>query len=191
MKTAAIVLASVSALLCLPAPARSQAVTFADLHGTVITLDESYHQKAMRDGRVFEATNHETGRIAISVDNSLTEQWQTTSTNARNGHAHTGPVRSGTRELDKPFKGTHDDDGVWTFGDDGLVRLRVFNGGAGGLKRTISFTRDGDGLHCASVLVMAHETGVRGLRKASEVDNKPVQILELKQVSSTCQILKQ
>ena len=177
-------------LVCLPAPAWSQSVTLADLEGSVITLSENYRQKIVRDGEVKNVANHENGRVTIDADHSITEQWQSTSTNVRNGHSKTGPVRSGKRELDKPFQGTHGDDGVWTFDNGSLVRLRVFNGGAGGLKRTISFSRDASGLHCESVLVMAHETGVRGLTKASEIDDKPIQILEFKQVSSTCQIAK-
>ena len=91
--------------------------------------------------------------------------------------------------LGQPQKAGDGDDVLWLFSDGGLVRLRVHgNGGAGGQLMRIAFTRGQDGLQCSFSFPMAPESGVGQIRKRSVIDGKPIQILEFKQVSSSCRV---
>jgi hypothetical protein len=67
--------------------------------------------------------------------------------------------------------------------------LSVFPG-AGGQKVTIAFTRGPDGLSCTFSRPLAPETGVGKIHKPSTIDGKPIQILEFKELSSSCHVAK-
>jgi hypothetical protein len=174
----------------LAAPAWGQAVTLADLEGTVISVSSVHQEKIIRNGQQMSVELHTTGRVTVGQNKSISSQFQNSSTNLSNGRSRQGPTNAMSGTLDKPTTGVQGNDIVWTFANGSLVRLRVFSGGAGGQKMTISFNRTGSGLACSFSMPMAKEVGVGQIHKGSAIDNTPIDILEFKQVSSSCQVSK-
>jgi hypothetical protein len=127
------------------------------------------------------------GRMIVGAQGVITTQFQSTVTGPRGTIA--GPLRSRTHTIGKPGKSGRGDDEVWVFSNESLQRLRVHQqGGAGGQMVTLAFSRGPDGLQCKFSRPWAHETGVRDIRVTSVIDDRPIQILEDKLVSSSCQI---
>src|ERR1700692_201237 len=180
MKAFALNLALLVGLICLSRPASSQEVTMADLQGAVISVSATYQEKIIRDGRPMSVELHTSGQVTVS-SGTIHSQFQSTSINQTTGRSHTGASNSSTATLDKPAQGGQGNDFVWTFADGSLVRLRVFSGGAGGQKMTISFRRSGDGLSCSFSSPMAREVGVGRIHKGSAIDNVPIDILQFRQ----------
>jgi hypothetical protein len=168
----------------------SQAVTLDDLQGAVISLTAVHQEQIIRNGQHMSVELHTTGTVKVGADKSISSQFQSTSTNQTNGRTRTGPTNAISGTLDKPSTGAQGGEFVWTFVDSSLVRLRVFTGGSGGQKMTISFKRDGGGLTCSFSMPMAREVGGGQIHKGSAIDNVPIDILEFKQVGSSCRVSK-
>jgi hypothetical protein len=177
-------------LVLLSTTAWSQAVTLADLQGAVISVSSIHQEKIIRNGQQMSVELRTTGTVRVSADKSITSQFQSTSTNQSNGRTRSGPTNANSSTLDKPSTGSQGGELVWTFVNSSLVRLRVFTGGAGGQKMTISFRRTGNGLACSFSMPMAREVGVGQIHKGSAIDNVPIDILEFRQVGSSCQVTK-
>jgi hypothetical protein len=173
-----------------PAPvwAQSPEVTLADLDGSVIAITSVFQEKIIRNGEVRYPRLHTVWRITVGPGATVATSAQSTSV-LPDGRSKVGQRKTGVYDLGKPQKGTARHDTVWVFADASLTRLRVF-GDAGGDKMTIAFTRNDSGLHCTLSYPMTPEVGVGKIRKESAVDGTPIQILEYKLVSSTCQIAK-
>src|SRR5580692_30258 len=121
-------------LVCLCTPAWSQAVTLADLQGSVITISAVHQEKIIRNGQPVNIQLTTTGRVTISSDKSISSQFQSISTNQDTGRTREGQAVTSSGALDSPSQGTAGNDILWTFINGSLVRLRVFSGGAGAQK---------------------------------------------------------
>jgi hypothetical protein len=167
----------------------NQAVTFADLQGTVIEVSAVHQQHIKRDGKDRRRELRTEGLVKIWPGDMISATF--TNTNVRNGGMRAGEPRSGTFTLGKPRTTQNGDDVVWQFSDNSLIRLRAYGkDGAGGSKQIITFQREPDGLHCNFSMDLAREDDTGPVRTRSRVENVPVQILESKQVSSTCRVVK-
>jgi hypothetical protein len=176
-------------LVALPSLARAQAVTLAELEGAVITFSAVHQQRLIRNGQ--EVSNRMTTSGHVTVKSGKIDgQIENAVSNQTTGRSHQGPTNAIGATLDQPTHGSQGNDAVWTFIDGSLVRLRVFSGGAGGQKMTISFQRRGNDLACSFSAAMAREVGVGEIRKASAIDNVPTQVLQFTQISSSCQVSK-
>jgi len=178
-----------SGLTIWPTLAFGQAVTFADLQGAVIEVGAVRQMRISREGSVRTPEVHTTGQIKIGPGDTIATTFANTS--IRDGHARAGTPGSGKFTLGEPRKTRDGDEVVWMFSDNSLARLRAHGeGGAGGQKMTIAFQRGPNGLQCAFKIEFAREDNVADIRTHSRIDGKLVQILESKQVSSNCKVLK-
>ena len=103
----------------------------------------------------------------------------------------TGKATGGTWTLEQPrtLKNRGGGHGVWIFENGTLTNLRTFKGGA--FKKTIAFARTADGLNCSATEILLREDGVTGVNLTSAFDGRPSQIMNSKQISSTCRVMKQ
>jgi len=177
-------------LACLSTQAFGQGVTLADLQGSVIDVSAIHHEKIVRGGEIMLVELHTSGRVTVGAGKAIDSQFQTTADNQTTGRTRSGPTTSFAGTLDKPGQGTEGNDLLWTFINGSLVRLRVFSGGAGANKMTISFRRTANGLACRFSMPMAREVGVGRIQKGSQIDQTPIEILEFTLVSSSCQVSK-
>jgi hypothetical protein len=170
-------------------PAWAQAVTLTDLEGSTIDVSTVHLNKFIREGMPREAEMHMSGHVTIAAGGTLTMEFQTSATGPM--RTRVGATRSGTFTIGKPAKGPQGNDIVWVFANGELKRLAVHHqGGAGGSVLTIGFRRAPDGLRCSVSLHMARENGVGSIDKDAAVDGTPIQILDYKQVSSSCHVEK-
>jgi hypothetical protein len=173
-----------------PSPAWSQPVTLADIRGAVIDVSSVAQEKIRRSDRILSLQIRTTGQLTVGSGDTVAQSFQSSAI-FPDGRTRGGQQRSGTFTLGRPKKTTTGDDAIWLFSNASLVRLSVHGkGGAGGQKMTIAFTRGPDGLRCRFSMPMARESGVGDIRKDSAVDTTPIQILEFKQVSSSCRVTK-
>ena len=157
-------------------------MTLAELQGAVVNLSLVYQEKIIRNGEVRYPQMQTAGQITFGPNNTLNLHFQATSA----GKTRTN---SGTKTIGKPGNDAEGNDTVWVFSGGNLTQLRVF-GGAGGQMMHISFRRGANGLGCSVSRPMARETGVGRIQKGSSVDGVPIEILEFKLVSSSCQVTK-
>ena len=176
-------------LLCLATPAWPQTVTRAEIEGAVITVAAVSREEIVRGGQQMTVELHTTGRVTVR-GGSIQSQFESTSVNQTTGRSRSGATGAMTSALDKPGQGAQGSDVLWTFTNGSLVRLRVFTGGAGGQKMTISFRHAANGLACSFSMPMAREVGVGRLHKGSAIDNTPIDILQFRTVSSNCSVSK-
>lgn len=178
------------ALIGQSAPAWSQAVTLADLQGSVITVSSVHHERIVIGGEPRSVELHTTGRVTVSSGGAIMSQFQSSATNEATGRTRMGPSNSASVNLDQPGRGGNNNDMVWTFTNGSLVRLRVYTEGEGGQKMTISFKHTGNGLACSFSMAMAREVGVGRIHKNATVGGMPIEILDFTQAGSTCQVSK-
>ena len=187
MDIRAILLAS--GLTSWPMLAFGQAVTFADLQGAVIEVGAVRQMRVSREGSVRSPEVHTTGQIKIGPGDTIVTTFANTA--IRDGRARAGTPGSGKFTLGEPRKTRDGDDVVWMFANNSLVRLRAHGqDGAGGQKMTIAFQRSPSSLLCVFSIEFAREDNVAEIRTHSRIDGKLVQILESKQVSSNCKVVK-
>src|SRR5262249_23857558 len=121
--------------LSFPGSAFCQAVSFADLQGSVIHTLVRYQQVGTRNGQPFKNQSETDQTIAIDSDHSA----QLT-TVFRNSAGQSSPMRSGSFTLGKPFEvnGPLQGHQLWVFDDGQLVHIQTFKGG--GWRTTITIT---------------------------------------------------
>jgi hypothetical protein len=178
-------------LLCLATPAWSHGLTLADLQGATISISAVHQERLIRNGQPMSVMVRTTGKIHVGPGKTITSQFQNTATNERNGRSRAGPAAAGSFTLDTPRQASQRYEVVWTFIDSSLVRLRVFSGQAGGQKMTIHFNRTGSGISCTFAAPMAREVGVGRIQKGSEIDHASIEILEFRQITSSCRVARQ
>jgi hypothetical protein len=169
-------------------PAWSQAVTIADLQEATIEAAVVYQQQLRRDGQVFPNQMRQTWTTVIGPGDAIRSTTSNTSEGAR-GSRISAP-RSGSFTLGKPraVSDLGGGDAVWVFTNGTLNYLRTYKG-AGGYKRTFTFTRAGGGINCSIRTAFARENGVGRIDLESPFGVR-VEILSSKQVSSTCRVSK-
>jgi hypothetical protein len=176
-------------LMMRSAAVSGQEITFADLQGAAIDVHAVIQEKIIRDGQTRFPRLNIIGHLAVGPGETIATTFQTDAYSRTTGVTKTGPRKSAVHTLGQPQKAGDGDDVLWLFSDASLVRLRVHGeGGAGGQMMRIAFTRGPDGLRCSFSFPMAPENGVGQIRKRSVIDGKPIQILEFKQVSSSCRV---
>jgi hypothetical protein len=180
----------IGALLLDSGAAWAQAATLAELEGAVIDVSSVYQEKVVgRDGNPYAVQMHTSGHFAIGAGGAITVQFQSTAVGPWGTRA--GPTRGGTYPIGNAGKGPQGNDQVWAFANGELRRLVAHHeGGAGGSMTTIAFRRGPDGLRCSFSFHMARENGAGSIRKDAAVGDRPVEILEYKPVSSSCQVAK-
>jgi hypothetical protein len=175
-------------ILCVET-AWAQGVTLAELEGAVIDVTAVNQEKAIRNGNLIFPAIHMTGHFTLGAGGTISTQVQSTAHGPWGARA--GATRSGTYSIGKAGRGQQGNDEVWLFSNGELRKLAVHHeGGAGGSVMTIAFRRGPDGLRCSFSLRMARENGVGAIRKDAAIDDAPIQILEFKPVSSSCQVSK-
>jgi hypothetical protein len=177
-------------LAFLSAPAWGQAVTLDDLRGATIIVSAVHDEKLIRGGQPMTVQLTTNGQIRVGDSKQITSQFQATSNNLTTGRSRTGQTRTNSGTLDTPTQGAQGYDLLWTFVNGSLVRLRVYSGGQGAGKMTISFRRAANGLSCSFAMPMAREVGVGRIAKGSQIDQAPIEILEFRQISTSCQVSK-
>jgi len=176
------------ALGSIATPALSQPVTFADLQGATIEATVVYQQVRRRDGQVLSGETRQSWRTVIGPGDAIQSTTSQTSSSERG--TRTSAPRTGSFTLGKP-RTVFDlggGDAVWAFTNGTLNYLRTYRG-AGGYKRTFTFTRAGGGLNCSVRTAFARETGVGRIDLESPFGGR-VEILSSKQVSSSCRVSK-
>jgi hypothetical protein len=101
----------------------AQAVTLAELEGSVIDVSAVHQEKIIRNGNLRTPELHMSGHFAIGSGGTITTQFQTSAVGPW-GQGD-GPTRSGTFTIGKPGKGQQGNDVVWVFSDGELRRLVV------------------------------------------------------------------
>jgi hypothetical protein len=170
--------------------ASAQVVTLEELVGTVIDVSTVHEEKMMgRNGRPITQQMHTTWHFTINTGGTINTQTQSTA--VAPWGTRVGPTRTGTFTIGKAGKAAHGNDQVWLFASGELRRLIAHHeGGAGGSLTTIKFTRVPDGLRCSFSFHMALENGVGTIQKDAEIGDMPIEILEYKPLSSSCQVTK-
>jgi hypothetical protein len=179
-----------ASLAFLSAPAWGQAVTLNDLRGAVISVSAVHEEKVIRGGQPMSVQLSTNGQIRVGDGKQISSQFQSTSNNLTTGRSRAGQTATFSGTVDAPSQGPQGYDVLWTFVNGSLVRLRVYTGGQGAGKMTISFRRTANGLTCSFTMPMAREVGVGRIAKGSEIDHVPIEILEFRQTSSSCQVSK-
>jgi hypothetical protein len=177
-------------LAFLSAPAWGQAVTLDDLRGAVINVSAVHEEKIIRGGQPMSVQLSTSGQIRVGDSKQITSRFQSSATNLTTGRSRAGQTNTSSGTLDAPSQGAQGYDQLWTFVNGSLVHLRVFSGGQGANKMTISFRRTANGLSCSFTMPMAREVGVGRIAKGSAIDNAPIEILEFRQISTSCQVSK-
>jgi hypothetical protein len=174
------------ALGLIATPALSQPVTFADLQGMTIEAAVVYQQQVRRDGQVFANRMRQTWTTVIGPGDAIRSTSSNTSEGPRG--SRTSAPRTGSFTLGKPrtVSDLGGGDAVWAFTNGTLNYLRTYRG-AGGYKRTFTFTRAGGGLNCSVRTAFARETGVGRIDLESPFGSQ-VEILSSKQISSSCRV---
>jgi hypothetical protein len=181
-------LALALALGLIATPAWSQPVTFADLQGATIEATIVSHQVRRRDGQILSGESRQTWRTVIGPGDAIQSTTSTTASSERG--TRTSAPRTGSFTLGKPrpvsdLGGGH---AVWAFTNGTLNYLRTYKG-AGGYKRTFTFSRGASGIACTIRTAFARETGVGRIDMESPFGDR-VEILSSKQVSSSCRVSK-
>jgi hypothetical protein len=174
----------------LSTPAWSQTVTLADLQGSVITVSSVNHERIIIGGEMRSVELHTNGQVRIGAGGAISGQFQSSATNEANGNTRMGRSNTSSGNLDRPHQGGNNNEMVWTFTNGELVRLRVYSEGEGGQKMSIKIRRAGSGLACSFSIAMAREVGVGRIHKNATVGGMPIEILDFRQVGSSCQITK-
>jgi hypothetical protein len=179
-----------ASLAFISVPAWGQGVTLDDLRGAVVNVSAVHEEKVVRGGQPMSVQLNTSGQIRVGDGKQITSQFQATSNNLTTGRTRTGQTATFSGAVDAPSQGPQGYDVLWTFVNGSLVRLRVFSGGQGASKMTISFRRTAGGLSCSFAMPMAREVGVGRIAKGSEIDHAPIEILEFRQISTSCQVSK-
>ena len=172
-------------------PAWGQEVTISDLNGVTVQLSGVYQETVIRNGKTYNPKMHTAVWVTVQGD-TIHSRTQSAALHP-DGRKQLAPSRpASAARIGKPFKGNRGNDLVWLFSDGTLTRLAVHtkDGGAGGSKLTIKFKREPAGLSCSYSFPMVREVGVGEIRKDAVTDDKPIQILEFKQISSNCTVAK-
>jgi len=176
-------------LVLVTAPAWGQEVTISDLNGVTVQFRRDYQETVIAYGKTHNPKVQFAGSVTIER-NTVRSSVQVTSIHP-DGRTQVSPLRSNTYTLNIPKKGNEGHDVVWVFSNGTLTRLLVHNtaGGAGAWKLAIGFKRGPAGLTCSVSHPMMRENGVGEIRRNGHRD-KPITILELRQISSNCTVAK-
>ncbi|MET0278490.1 MAG: hypothetical protein ABW198_09170 [Pseudorhodoplanes sp.] len=172
-----------------PVAALAQPVTPADLEGNVLEARLVVAQQIRREGREFPVEVHQQLRFVFRPERVV--EWSMIPVSHTPRGVRQGPTQTGRVAMNKVVdaRGPGGGQAIWLFEDGTLTTLRTF-GGDGGFKRTISFTREGNGFACSLKSTFMREEGVGRIATRSVIDNVPLTILSARQVSSSCRIAK-
>ncbi len=179
---------AVSLFLTSAMPGIAQTVTIADLQGAVVEVDLMQQERVKRDSQVRVRERHISGQIKIGPNETITTTLK--NVNVRNEQARGGDPRATQFTLGQQRKTGLDDDVIWLFSDGKLTRLRAFGGGgAGGEKFIIAFEHGPNGIQCKFSMNLLIEEGKDAIQSRPRNRDTLVEILESKQVSSTCRVV--
>jgi hypothetical protein len=175
-------------LCCLCTPAwTQQAVTAAELAGTVMEVSSTNSRVLLRDGRRIPYRYKIEWTIYFLSDDMITATFIGTDYTAR-GVKKTPVERGGLIKLARPNEtrsrgGGHQ---VWVFEDGALTYLRTYLGGA--MKAIFSVTRKGGDFACTTSVEWLREEGVPSIVMRSPHDKSRVEIVSTRQTASSCKI---
>jgi hypothetical protein len=170
---------SVAAALCgWTTPSFSQAVTWAELQGSVIQSSTMFSIHRRINGREDWDKVRGSWKILVGPGQTIT------GTLTREGGAGI-KSESATFTLGRP-QAFADGSTVWFFENGLLVNLRTFQ--AGGIKVTYTFSRRAGGLACTVKAPFVRESGVATIQRDSIRGGGNVEILGTKIDSSTCRV---
>jgi hypothetical protein len=186
---------TIAALTCLAltgsAPARAE-ITVDDLQGRKLNSSAIYDVSVLRFGKVFHV--------------QWTTEWtiQVGPGDAISGEFARAWLRNGTlmRRKSFPLRGVinrphqvpeRGGDAVWILDGDTLTLLRMFEGMAaktkGGFKGSFTFSKTDEGLICELQAPFVREEG-RGLIRFPSIDGDMLEVINVKQASSRCDLSK-
>jgi hypothetical protein len=174
------------AFVTAPASTWGQSLTFSDLKGYAIEVRLLRQQTVRRGGK--ESSNQAQTDMRIVIDSAGVLLVTVSPTGygkkgVRKARPVTGPF---TLDETKKMYSLGGGYGIWTFENDTLTYLRIYQGGA--LKRNIAFARRDGGLSCKASEAMIREAGVGGIIADSPFDGTPRVIITAKHISSSCSV---
>lgn len=165
----------------------AQSITSTELEGSRIE-GVVVQNRVVRNAEGKTGPNRTTLKFLVNLlpDGKVRSVSTVTVTKLKTGETSTRSFPS-DGVLGKPEK-FRDGSAVWVFQDESLVRLRTQQ--EGGLLIRIAFARTEEGLSCKLTSSFAREEGVGKLSSASGVGTAHVVILSVKEVSSSCRIVR-
>lgn len=118
---------------------------------------------------------------AVNMSHTRNVRWQT-----KEGPKTASLSKSATGTIGLP-KQTSDGAALWLLEGNTLVLLRVFE--VGGNATRITLTQRNSGLSCSVTAPMAREAGAGSTKTKAAVGGK-VEMLDIKQISSSCRVSK-
>ncbi|MET0631483.1 MAG: hypothetical protein ABWY47_17655 [Xanthobacteraceae bacterium] len=173
-------------LLTISAPAWGQAVTFAELDGSLIEAHIVRQQVIRREAKEFPVRIENNLQLVIGPGDKIQQTVTATSHTPRG--IKRGETRTSLHTLERPREVRSQGGGnaLYVFLDGTLTFLRTYKGGA--YRRAFAFGRGKEGLTCAVTEAFAREDGVGAISLDSFVDGVPTIVVSSKPLSSSCRI---
>jgi hypothetical protein len=173
-------------LLTISAPAWCQAVTFAELDGSLIEAHIVRQQVIRREAKEFPVRIENNLQLVIGPGDKIQQTVTATSHTPRG--TKPGETRTSLHTLERPreVRSLGGGNALYVFLDGTLTFLRTYKGGA--FKRMIAFARDKEELTCTVSETFAREDGVGTIYLDSFVDGVSVIVVSYKQLSSRCRV---
>ena len=170
------------------APARAQAVTFADLNGLTIEATIVRDQVVRREGWKFTTENTVHWKVVIGPGDAIENTVSQTSVTSRGDHKAKPVTNAYVLGTEQELKSQGGGTGLWEFADGTLTYMRTFRQGA--YRASVAFARGADGLTCTFTDTLARE-GARGdIVMESMIDGSEVTVLRSKLLSTNCRVVK-
>jgi hypothetical protein len=179
-------IASVLVLAMLPAEAFAQAVTLAELAGSIVEADIHRRQTMQRKGPQFTIQTHQNWKLDINADNTIDVVVNTTVQGPRG--TRKAPPNAGrfTLEQVREVRNRGGGQGIWSFADEALHFTRTFPSGA--YRAHFTFTRGAAGISCNVTEAFAREDGNKPISLDSAFGDGPVTMIESQQEPSDCRV---
>ena len=174
-------------LLAMPsAPAFAEAVTLADLAGSVVEADIHRRQTMQRQGPPFTIQTHQNWKFDINADNTIDLVVNTTVRGPRGTQKAPPDAGRFTLEQARVVRNRGGGQGIWNFSDEALHFTRTFPSGA--YRAHFTFTRSEGGITCKVTEAFAREDGNKPITLDSALGDGPVTMIESQQEPSDCRV---